>query len=67
MRAPLDDDENQLALIARFNEIDGVSIEADKVRKRPSISLALLQAPTALDKFIRIFADTVTEYKHTEV
>jgi hypothetical protein len=42
VRPPFDNDHTRLELLERANRIPGVSIEREKITKRPRIPLALL-------------------------
>jgi hypothetical protein len=54
-RPPFDNDDTRLDLLGRVNRIPGVSIEPDKITKRPRVSLALLaHDERALEEFKRV-------------
>jgi serine/threonine protein kinase len=46
--APFDDDQARLELLNRFNQIPGVSLGKDSIRRRPSIPLGTLTDENAL-------------------
>jgi hypothetical protein len=60
---PFDDETKRLKLLRRLNEIEGVDIPADKLTKRPSISLSALLSAAALQQFFRAFDWYVQEVK----
>ena len=54
-RAPFDDEQVRLELLEQANRIPGVSLDADKISKRPRILLSLLAAePPALAQLKRL-------------
>jgi hypothetical protein len=64
-RAPYDAESRRLELLDRLNELPGVNISADKIAKRPSISLGLLEDDTAVKQFLNIFDRVIEEIKRT--
>jgi hypothetical protein len=63
LREPLDSNERQLELIKKFNDIPGIMLGNDKLRKRPSISLSVLTDNAAVERFVKIYAEIIDIYK----
>jgi hypothetical protein len=49
---PFDDESVRLELLRRLNELSGASISADKITKRPTISLNLLRDDAVMEQFL---------------
>jgi hypothetical protein len=51
---PFGKEEKRRELQGRLNQIDGVTVPEDRLEKRPSFPLQVLEAPGALDRFLEI-------------
>jgi hypothetical protein len=54
-KPPFEDEANRLELLRRLNAIDGVSIPADAITRRPNIPLAVLAEAQCVAAFLGIF------------
>jgi hypothetical protein len=54
-KPPFEDEANRLELLRRLNTIDGVSIPADAITRRPNIPLAVLAEAQCVAAFLGIF------------
>ena len=52
-------------MLARLNAIPGISISPDRVSSRPSIKLALLKPPDAVDAFIAVWEWYIDQVRET--
>jgi hypothetical protein len=59
--APFDVDEKRLELLRRLNELPGVDLPEDAIRRRPSILLVTLVDPSALAMFLKGIEWTIQE------
>jgi len=64
-KPPFESEESRLGILQRLNDIEGVSIPADGIKKRPSIRLSILQKQTALDQLLAVFDWMIEEIKKT--
>src|SRR6056297_799186 len=63
----LDTDEKRKEIQERLNEIEGISIPDDKLRKRPSFDWSLFKSEEKMDKFIQIFKGLIEEIKEYDI
>jgi hypothetical protein len=64
--APFTDERLRLELVARLNEIPGVAIPPDGIRRRPAFPLQALRDEAALQQFLAAFNWVVAEIRsHT--
>jgi hypothetical protein len=64
-RPPFDDLQMRHALLDRLNQIPGVALSEDKINKRPSFMLNLLENPTHFNQFAAVldwFVETVRRH-----
>jgi hypothetical protein len=54
-KPPFDAEEKRLELLARFNAIEGISISAEAISRRPSVRLSVLQNEAVLRQFLDVF------------
>lgn len=54
-KPPFESEESRLELLGRLNEIKGVSIPKDAIKRRPSIKLSILANPGTLENFLAVF------------
>ena len=66
MKQPFDDESKRMELRRRLNEITGVDLPADKITKRPSISLSTLKEEAALKQCLEALNWFVEEVKARE-
>ena len=66
MKPPFDDESKRMELRRRLNEITGVDLPADKITKRPSISLSTLKEEAALKQCLEALNWFVEEVKARE-
>ena len=62
-RPPMDQKDRKIELLRRVNEIEGVNIQEDKIDKRPSFDLSLLEKDAELEKFISAFSWFYNQFK----
>ena len=62
-KPPFESEARRLEILQRLNNIEGVSIPADGIKKRPSIKLSILAAPGALENFLAVFDWMIEEIK----
>lgn len=61
VRPPMDAEARRQELARRLNDIPGVSIPADALRRRPSIPLIALADPNAMQQFLSAFEWVASE------
>lgn len=61
--APFESDDKRLELLRRLNEIPGVDLPEDGIKRRPSIALATLVNPDVLAQFLQVIGWTIQEVK----
>ncbi|MDP8313727.1 MAG: hypothetical protein RAP70_01465 [Candidatus Celaenobacter antarcticus] len=54
-KPPFDSIETRKKILNKLNEIKGVNISENKINKRPSIDIKLLEEKSEYDKFIKIY------------
>ena len=64
-KPPFESEERRLEILHRLNEIGGVSLAKDAIKKRPSIKLSILAAQGALENFLAVFDWMIEEIKKT--
>jgi hypothetical protein len=62
-KAPFNLEEKRLALLHKFNQIEGVNIPSEAINRRPSIKLSTLAEPGALEQFFEIYEWVIEEIK----
>jgi hypothetical protein len=65
-KSPFDNEEKLLEILRRLNEVEGVKIPVDAIKRRPSIKLSLLSEQKALEKFLSIFDWMLDEIRKSE-
>jgi hypothetical protein len=58
---PFDTDEKQLEIIEKLNALPGISIDRDKIHKRPNVDVVLLKNPETFEAFINVFREIEKE------
>jgi hypothetical protein len=61
--APFDQDDTRLELLRRLNQIPGVTLPEDGIKRRPSIPLSALVVPTALSSFMQTMEWAIRQVK----
>lgn len=62
-KPPFNSEEKRKEMLAKLNAIEGISIPADAIRRRPGVPLAALTDETALDQFLAVFDWFIAEVK----
>ena len=65
-KPPFSSKERQQELMARFNEIPGVRLTADRLGKRPSFNCAVLKDTESFRRFMAIYQDMLGEIQANE-
>lgn len=63
MKPPFEVEQKRMELLHRLNAIEGISIPPDRIRKRPSFALSLLQDATKVQQFVDTFDWVIQEIK----
>ena len=58
---PFNTDEKQLEIIEKLNALQGISIDMDKIHKRPNIDVSLLKSQETFEAFINVFREISQE------
>ena len=64
-KPPFESDESRFGILQKLNAIEGVSIPADGIKKRPSIKLSIFQDQTTLKQLLAVFDWMIEEIKNT--
>lgn len=62
-KPPFDSEEKRLELLDKLNQIEGVYIPADAIKKRPSIRLSDLAPGNRVEQFLAVYDWVVSEIK----
>jgi len=54
-KSPFESEQKRLEILRRLNEIEGVQLPADAIKRKPSIKMSILSDQKSLDKFLSIF------------
>jgi hypothetical protein len=63
-KPPFGEEFKRLQLLGRLNEIEGIDIAADKIKKRPSIPLRLLEDDAVTEQFLNTLDWVIQEIKN---
>jgi hypothetical protein len=64
-KAPFDSEEKRRELSSRLNAIEGLSLPAEVIARRPSIPLSVVAGEKALGQFQETFEWAINEIKAT--
>jgi len=64
-KPPFGEEAKRLELLRRLNEIQSIDIPADKIRKRPSIPLRLLEDEAVMEQFLNTFDWVIQQIKNS--